>query len=441
MTKKSIQYKLEFSDEEMITPYSGLGLYGGLYKSIGIARTVENTISKPGSGSGYNANKYVYPLTMMFLGGGKYIEDIRKIKADKGLREIMKMDIVPSSDALGDWLRRGSEEKIRAIQEVNDQISLLVLKKANEELTLDIDAMGIEASKREAAYTYEGYKGYMPMLGFIAEAGCCIGHEFREGNESPVSRNYEFTKSVCDKVRTGGRKVARLRVDSAGYQAKLMNYANEQGIKYTITMDKDSAVKREIKRIKEKNWKPVLNKCGIGTDRVYAEFIHTMNGSDHAFRAIVQRWDNPKNDLFEENEPYCYHCVATNYTEEEKNSEEIIWWHNGRSNAENYNKEVKLGFNLEYVPSGEFGGNGVWFGIGILAYNLFVASKTFLFPQSWRHKTIETIRWQFIQIAGRVITHAREVILRVSGIMRETFELYQRAHRLCSELQHIGVSC
>lgn len=435
MTKNNLQFKLEFSEEEMITPYGGLGLYGELYKSIGVERAIQNIMTKPGSGSGYEANAYVYPITMMLLGGGRYIEDIRKIKVDKGLREIMKMDVVPSGDAIGDWLRRESPEKMESLQEVNDQIIRSIIRKTDGELTLDIDATAIEAAKYEAAYTYKGHKGYMPMLGFIAGTGCCIGHEFREGNDAPAARNYEFTKGICDKVKKWGQRIRYFRSDSAGYQAKLFNYVNKHEIRYTITVDKDIAIKREIKRIKTEEWKPVRDKSGIRTGREYAEFIHSMNGSDHAFRVIVQRWENPQRDLFETEEPYCYHGVATNFTEGERNSEEVIWWHNGRSNAENYNKEVKLGFNLEYMPSGEFGGNGVWFGLGILAYNLFIASKIFLFPQSWRNKTIGTIRWQFIQMAGRVIMHARDMIVRVSGIMRETFELYRSARWLCRELQ------
>ena len=430
--------QLEFSDEERVTPYVGLGLYGELYKSIGIDKAVNNSMLKPGSGSGYEANTYVYPLAMMFLGGGKYIEDIRKIKADKGLQEIMKLKVVPSGDAIGDWLRRESFSKVKALQGINDRIVCSLLKKSGDELTLDIDATGIEADKREAEYTYKGHKGYMPMLGFIAEVGCCAGYEFREGNDSPGARNYEFTKEICEKLEKNGKKIKYFRSDSAAYQAKVINYAEKKGIKYTITADKDIAIKREIRRICEENWKKVCDKDGINTGREYAEFIHSMNASDQSFRVVVQRWTNPQRDLFENEEEYCYHGIATNFMVEERSSQEVIWFHNARSNAENYNKEVKLGFNLEYMPSGDFGGNSVWFGLGILAYNLFIASKVFLFPKSWHSKTISTVRWQFIQMAGRVIKHARRLIVRVSGIMRETFELYLQARRLCREMSEAG---
>ncbi len=300
--------------------------------------------------------------------------------------------------------------------------------------------MEVEGEKEEAKWTYKGNKGYMPMLGFIPEMDWCIGYEFREGNRAPRERNYEFLKEIIEFVEEATKKekeIKRVRIDAAGYQAKVINYINKKESKYTITVSKDESVKKAIRRIPEEEWKILKDKYGIRTGREYAEFIHTMNGSDHAFRIIVQRWLNPQGDLFDNMEEYCYHGIATNYTEEEKSIEEVIWWHNGRSNSENYNKELKQGFNLDYVPCGEFKANAVWFGLGILAYNLFVASKLFLFPKSWIKKTVRTIRWQIIQIAGKVIKRARYLILRICGTTREIFEIYKNAQEICWELEYI----
>ncbi|MFH1258388.1 MAG: IS1380 family transposase, partial [Elusimicrobiota bacterium] len=296
-----------------------------------------------------------------------------------------------------------------------------------------IDATGIVGEKLLAAYTYAGYKGYMPILGFVPELGICVGHEFREGDVSPSTRNCEFARGIIDFVDSTGKKIKFFRSDSAAYNSEVFNYLNGQGIRYGITVDKDSAVKEVIEMIKE--WKVLKDKDGRDTGREYAESVHSMNKTDHSFRIVVQRWPNPDQDLFEKKSEYCYHGIATNFFLEEKNSEEIISWHNARSNSENYNKEVKIGFNLEYMPSGNFAANAVWFGIGILAYNLFIASKIFLFPKEWSKKTIRTIRWQFIQTAGRVIKHAHELILRICSTTRDIFQIYQTARVKCRELQ------
>jgi len=46
---------------------------------------------------------------------------------------------------------------------------------------LDVDASQIVAAKREAHKTYKNEKGYMPMLGPLAENGLIVHEEFREG--------------------------------------------------------------------------------------------------------------------------------------------------------------------------------------------------------------------------------------------------------------------
>ena len=115
MQQKTLPFKLEFSETEKITPYAGLGLYGEMCRALGIDKEVECLLPKPKSGAGYSANTYIYPMTMMFIGGGKYIEDIKKIETDKGLREVCQMDIVPTSDAIGDWMRRESREKEKVV--------------------------------------------------------------------------------------------------------------------------------------------------------------------------------------------------------------------------------------------------------------------------------------------------------------------------------------
>jgi len=374
----------------------------------------------------------------MMLGGGKYIEDIRKINADKGLKNICKIKRVPSSDAIGDWLRRDSKSKMEKISEINDTLTERIIKRTKEEeLTLDIDATEIEAEKNDAQYTYNGNKGYMPILGFIAEIDWCCGYEFREGNVPPQDKNYEFTKQIVEKIKDTGKTIRNFRSDAAGYQARLINYLSGEGVKWTITADQDVSVKEMIKNVPANDWKQYKDRDGIKRDREYTEAVHCMNKSDDAFRMIVQRWLNPEQDLFKKTEKYCYHVIATSYLEEEKIAEQVIWWHNLRSNSENYNKELKNGFNLDYIPCGEFTANAVWFGIGIFAYNFFIASKIYLFPTSWLKKTISTIRWQFIQMAGKVIRRSRYLIVRICGTLRETYEIYQKARELCWELQYI----
>jgi len=136
------------------------------------------------------------PLILMLAGGGRTLEDLRVLRTDNGLRALLQLAEMPSSDATGDWLRRlGTRGSggLADLQRVNRSLSRRLLRQDDcTGYTLDIDTTEIVGEKREARYTYKGEKGYMPMVGHLAELGLVIGHEFREGNAAPATRNLEF---------------------------------------------------------------------------------------------------------------------------------------------------------------------------------------------------------------------------------------------------------
>lgn len=129
--------------------------------------------------------------------------------------------------------------------------------------------------------TYKGYTGYMPMVGHLAENGLVIGDEFREGNESPGSRNLEFMKH-CEFQLPKGKHIKAFRADSASYQAAIINYCNENGILFAIGGDLDEAVVRQIGSLGEDDWR-------IYQDGFIADTVHCMNKTDQAFRLVVIR--------------------------------------------------------------------------------------------------------------------------------------------------------
>jgi len=74
----------------------------------------------------------------------------------------------------------------------------------------------------------------------------------------------------------------------------------------------------------------------------------------------------------------------------------VVALHNQRGEAENYFKELKHGFVMEWMPCGETHANAVFFRIGVIAYNLFQAMKQISLPVWWRKATIETLRWKLV---------------------------------------------
>jgi hypothetical protein len=348
--------------------------------------------------------------------------------------KLMGCDEIPESDTVGDWLRRMGDPKtgqqgLEGLDGVRDKIIERILKRDGmKEYTLDADATEIIGEKADALFTYNGNKGYMPMLGFLYETPVCLYDEFREGNVAPAYGQKEFYIE-CKSRMPGGKRIGYYRSDSASYQAELFNQLEEDGVKYAITADQDKAVKALIALIGEAGWKEPVRGCGYEL----AETIHCMNETKKAFRLVIKRQIRRQGELFEKVGQYFYHAVATNWLEEEKDTGEVLEWHNQRGQAENFNKELKIGFGMERMPCGQSHANAVFFRIGVLAYNLFIGFKRLSCPEAWVKQTIATFRWKMVQVAGRIVRHAGEIVLKLMVDLGK-LELFRRIRKKSYEL-------
>jgi len=295
--------------KDMITPHAGLALLGEFAVGLGLLKLVDRYLPTPGSGAGYHPSEYLFPLILMLNGGGRSLEDTRQIRTDEGLREILQLERIPSSDAFGDWLRgMGVNSGLYGLEKVNRRLLKRGMKYDGlKGYTLDIDVTGIEAEKQSAKMTYKGFKGYMPMVGHIAENGLALGDEFREGNVSPATRNLAFI-THCVRQMPKGKRITALRSDSAAYQAEIINYCEQEGIRFAIGADLDPAVLTAIKTIAEDDWKPYQNGS-------IAETIHSMEKTDEAFRLIVIRRPYQGTLFAEEDTRLKYTVIATNRIE------------------------------------------------------------------------------------------------------------------------------
>jgi hypothetical protein len=292
--------------------------------------------------------------------------------------------------------------------------------------TLDIDATQIVAEKREAHRTYKGEKGYMPMVGHLAENGLMIGSEFREGNATPAARNLEFMQS-CEDNLPKGKRIAWVRADSAAYQASIFNWCEATGKTFAVGADQDSAVKASIRDIPGGAWV----KYGDGE---IAETVHCMNKTKASFRLIVLRRPQQADLLDPSKEPYRYHAIASNRGNEDGAA--TMQWYARRGDAsENRIKDLKIGFGMEYMPCGTFAANAAFFAIGALAYNLYVGFRRMALGEGWERAQVQTVRWRLYQTAGKIVRHGRQLILKLS---KAACDLFATIRERCARFMEEG---
>ncbi|MEA3306530.1 MAG: IS1380 family transposase, partial [Elusimicrobiota bacterium] len=333
--------------------------------------------------------------------------------------------------AIGQWIRK--DGNLEGLQKVNEDFTKQVIGRSGKDnFTLDTDATFIETEKECAEMTYKGFTAFSSLLSFIADLDLCVHDDYRNGAKHAGAGIEEQIISTHRLIKSLGKKLRYFRSDSAAYKADVFNLCEDKKIIFTIAADQDKAVKEAIKAIPETAWKKLRDEQGKDTGREYAKTIHTMNKTKKAFTLIIQRWANKQPDLFEQ-EAWRHYVIATN--DYERNALDIIRFHNKRGNSENYNKEMKNGFAMEYAPSRVLKANGVYFRLGVLAYNLTIAVKQLFLGKDWIKKTVSTLRWQMIFVAGKVVRHGRKLYLKIA---KDYFDLYTEIRRQIAQIPQAG---
>ncbi len=399
--------------------------------SLSLTERIDKYFPQPKSNRGYKPSEVIKTLVLMQHEGGFHLDDVRHIQDDEALRTILDLNKLPQATTLGDWLRRiGSQPQI---QDAWVKVNKAVLQSALhccKKVTLDIDATEIVAYKADAQWTYNKNKGFMPMVGHIAETGQVVAVDFRKGNVPPAKDNLAFIKQ-CQQALPEGCALHALRIDAAGYQIKIIEYCDEQGIDYAIRAKTSPAMRAQIDAAGDTDWQPLIDKKGkeISSQDTYRTSF-CIGKYEKAFTLVIQRTEikgqaNLDLDSQEDSNAisqggYIYRAIATN--RDELSDSQIIHWYNHRAeDSENRIKELKLDFGGDTLPCSDFNANALYFLISSLSYNLFALMRLLL-PEELAHHRAMTLRWRLYAIAAKVVKTGRQLFVKMQEKHRTLLE-------------------
>jgi hypothetical protein len=94
--------------------------------------------------------------------------------------------------------------------------------------------------------------------------------------------------------------------------------------------------------------------------------------------------------------------------------DQVIWWlRERRGKSEEVHSVMKSDLAGGQLPSGLFGANAAWWALMILAHNLNTAMDRLVLGKDWLTKRMKTLRLRLIGLPGRVVSHARRLIIRL----------------------------
>lgn len=426
ITQQISQAKLEKS-ESQVSGRTGLAMVYSVAKHFKTDKIIDDNFSEPNSNAGYTASEKIISFALTLINGGNKIEDIEILRADNAFLNQCGLKRLSAADTIRNFLLDTKNKK--KLEKVLEDLAVKAMGKSSlKEFTFDIDWTLIESGKNSADWSYKGEKGYGVLLGFIYELGICITVDYRPGNIPPCVGIAKQIKKAAELAKRAGKKIKGVRSDSAGHSKEVFNLCLKKEIDFYISVDQNSLVKEAIEAISDKSWQELESQPG----KQWTETLYPMPGlkPDRALRILVIRWKNPTPTLFDQTS-YCYHAITTSNNE----IEAMNWleFHNGRMGSENFNKEIKSGFGLDWCPSQDIIMNRNYFLAGLFAYNLFQIMKCFYLEGEAASWTLRTFQFKFISVCGKLVTHAKQLFYKIMNVTDEIFLIFKKVHQiLCS---------
>ncbi len=259
--------------EEEVTPWGGAALVVELYRKAGVEAAVERALPKKKSSKGLRQGQMVESFVLMSALGGDCIDDIERLRQDKGLRVMLGYQ-PPAPETARQWLDKFHDEAfmqirplhgsfiprestaVAGLKEPNRQVVWTYIDKVKPDwqVTLDVDAQLVETAKANAKYCYEGYRAFEPMEVEWAETGLVLADELREGSVPPGRGIKEIVDEAYNMLPPGPWRV-KVRSDSAGYQQDVLDHWQGREWQFDVSADMSQGLKQEIEALPQEAWK------------------------------------------------------------------------------------------------------------------------------------------------------------------------------------------
>ena len=136
-------------------------------------------------------------------------------------------------------------------------------------------------------------------------------------------------------------------------------------------------------------------------------------------RYVTLRIRHPQGELFEEGSAVRHFAVLSNRWE--LKAARLIEWHREKAGPMEFVHDViKNDLGGGVLPSKYFGANAAWLRLAVIAHNVLVALKRLALPPELLAARPKRLRFLLFNMPGRLVHHARRLILRVAAVGKWT---------------------
>jgi hypothetical protein len=445
--------------DRSLTANAGLAAVTELCGRLGVIEALDEAVGPiKQRDRGFGAGELLTGIAAAQLAGEAFLTGLDRQRADAAGQRITPVPGLASTTAAG-LARRITAAQWEAVEcglaaVTGRMLDFVPAERAaalaEGPVTIDLDTTDVEVygrKKRGVAYNHQGQRVGRPHVAAWAETEIVLAADLGDGTDDPRATAPGLLRralaSLPERARRSGR--VAMRADAGYFAGQLARAAHDAHIAFAIGAKRIAPLWRLLAGIAEDAWHDAIDMDGAQV--AVAEYCPDwwpantrllirrvaldpaqVSADPRSRRRRTLHPDQralPFPDLAGAGAIYAYSFILTNLdvsTPDKAVAAEH--WYRHRTSIENIFRDSKLGAALRHLPSGYPQVNLAWMWGALLAASMaawlhqltgLTAGEDILAGYGVRggKAMIATLRWRLIAVPGRLIRHARHLVLRL----------------------------
>ena len=407
---------------------------------------------------GFGAGELLTGIAVAQLAGEDFLAGLDRQRGDAAGQQITPVPGLASTTAAG-LARRITAAQWRAVESglavvTGRMLSLLPAERAvalaEGPVTIDLDTTDVEvygSKKRGVAYNHQGQRVGRPHVATWAETETVLAADLGDGTDDPRATAPDVLRRALAGLPQRARQSGRvaMRADAGYFAGALARAAHDEHIAFAIGAKRIAPLWRLLAGIADDAWhdaidmdnaqvavaeycpdwwpastRLLIRRVALDPAQVSADPRSRRRRTLHPDQRAL-----PFDELAGAGAIYAYSFILTNLDVSAPDKAAAAeHWYRHRTTVENIFRDSKLGAALRHLPSGYPRVNLAWMWGALLAASMaawlhqltaITAGEDILAGHGVRggKAMIATLRWRLIAVPGRLIRHARHLVLRL----------------------------
>ena len=445
--------------DRSLTANAGLAAVTGLCGRLGVIEALDAAVGPVKQRDrGFGAGELLTGIAAAQLAGEDFLTGLDRQRADAAGQLLTPVPGLASTTAAG-LARRITPAQWEAVEHglaavTGRMLDLLPAQRAaalaGGPVTIDLDTTDVEVygrKKRGVAYNHQGQRVGRPHVATWAETETVLAADLGDGTDDPRATAPGLLRralaALPPRARASGRVATR--ADAGDFAGQLARAAHDAHISFAIGAKRIAPLWRLLAGIAEDAWhdatgmdgaqiavaeycpdwwpadtRLLIRRVALDPEQVSADPRSRRRRTLHPDQRAL-----PIPELAQQPAIYAYSFIMTNL--DVSSPDQAIaaeHWYRHRTTAENIFRDSKHGAALRHLPSGYPQVNLAWMWGALLAATMaawlhqltaITAGQDILAGHGVRggKAMIATLRWRLIAVPGRLVRHARHLILRL----------------------------